>query len=60
MKTTGIFLILLGVLSIIAGLMKGHLNTSMVFFIILGFYLIHWANQIKEENNKKKKWVDGE
>ena len=60
MKTTGIVMIVLGVLSIMAGLLKGHLNTVMIFWIILGAYLIHRANQKKEEEYKKQKWEKGE
>lgn len=60
MRTTGVVLIVLGLFSILIGLMKGHFNTIMIFFIILGFYLIHRAEQKIEEDNKKKKWIDGE
>ena len=53
-------MIVLGVLSVMAGLLKGHLNTVMIFWIILGAYLIHRANQKKEEEYKKQKWEKGE
>ena len=60
MKTTGIVMIVLGVLSIMAGLLKDHLNTIMIIWIILGAYLIHRAKQKQEEEDSKQKWLKGE
>ena len=60
MKTTGIVLIVLGILSTIGAMVaisNGH-KTSFggVAFIVIGAFLISRANKKKEEEEKKKQW----
>lgn len=58
MKTTGIVLLVFGALALM-GNMRGRGNpTDTLFFIVLGAYLIHRANQKKKEKEDKDKWAN--
>lgn len=66
MKATGIIFICIGTLNFIVFLMSvGHTeatNSSLsgaLMFAALGGYLIHRANQKKNEAEERKKWEDG-
>ena len=63
MKTTGIILLGLGILSILGGIIGTiggrDLNLSGLAFVALGGFLIYRANQKKEEQEKKKQWEEG-
>jgi uncharacterized membrane protein HdeD (DUF308 family) len=63
MKTAGIILLVLGILSTLGALIastQGH-NASFggLAFVILGAFLISRANKKKEEEEKKKQWESG-
>lgn len=63
MKTAGIILLVIGVLSTLGALIgaaNGH-NTSFggLAFVVLGAFLISRGNKKKEEEKKKQEWVDG-
>ena len=63
MKTTGIILLVLGILSTLGGIL-GTIggrdpNLSGLAFVALGGFLIYRANQKKEEAEKKKQWEEG-
>lgn len=60
MKTAGIILLVLGILSTlgaIIGSTQGH-RTSFggIAFIVLGAFLISRANKKKEDEENKKRW----
>ena len=63
MKTTGIVLIVLGILSTIGGIMATisgrEPNLAGLTFVVLGAYLIHRANQKKKDAESKKRWEEG-
>lgn len=64
MKTTGIVLLIIGLLSTLGAIMgavAGH-QTSFagLTFVVLGAFLISRANSKKEEEEKKKQWEKGE
>jgi len=66
MKITGIILIVLGAISTLGGILGTisgqRLNLAGLTFVILGAYLVHRANQKKEEKEeaeKKKQWIQG-
>lgn len=50
MKTTGKVLLILGILSFLGAAIGGHSVFGPCFFIALGAYLIHRADE-KENNN---------
>lgn len=57
MKTWGWVLLVFGSLSFFGALIGGKASPmGGMFFAALGAYLIHHANQKKEENRKKKDW----
>ena len=63
MKTTGIVLLVIGLLSTvgaIVGSANGH-QTSFagLTFAVLGAFLISQANKKKEEAEKKREWEQG-
>jgi len=63
MKTAGIILLVLGILSTLGSLIattQGH-NASFagLAFVILGAFLISRGNKKKEEEEKKKQWESG-
>lgn len=64
MKTTGIVLIVIGVLSqigtfIAASQDSSRMNFSGVVVIVIGAFLMSRAAKKKEAEEKKKKWEDG-
>ena len=64
MKTTGIVLLVIGILSTIGALMaasSGH-RTSFggVTLAVIGAFLISRANTKKEEEDKKQKWENND
>lgn len=64
MKTTGIVLLVIGLLSTLGAVIaavNGH-QTSFagLTFVVLGAFLISRANNKKEEEEKKKQWEKGE
>jgi hypothetical protein len=63
MKTTGIVLLVFGILSTFGGIMRtisGHeANLNGLAFVALGGYLVYRANQKKEEEDKKRNWENG-
>lgn len=58
MKTTGVVLLVLGVLALIGNMMGGSNPTGALFLILLGAYLIYRANQKKKEEEDKDKWAN--
>ncbi len=63
MKTAGIILLVIGLLSTLGALVgaaQGH-STSFagLAFVVLGAFLISRGNKKKEEEKKKQEWVDG-
>lgn len=60
MKTTGIILLVIGILSVlgaIVGTVNGHSPSfAGLTFVVLGAFLISRANKKKEEEEKKKEW----
>lgn len=64
MKTTGIVLIVLGAIATIGAIgaaSRGlRSNFSGLALIVLGAYLISRANANKEEEERKKKWGNGD
>ncbi|GAB1405802.1 hypothetical protein MASR1M74_29840 [Lentimicrobium sp.] len=63
MKTAGIILLVIGLLSTLGaliGTVNGH-STSFggLAFVVLGAFLISRGNKKKEEEKKKQEWVDG-
>lgn len=63
MKTTGIVLVTIGVISTlgaIIGAVNGYqTNFGGLTFVVLGAFLISRANKKKEEDEKKKQWEQG-
>lgn len=63
MKTTGIVILVIGILSTLGGIIGtigGHdPNFAGLTFVVLGAFLIYRANQKKEEEEKKKQWTEG-
>jgi len=63
MKTTGIILIVIGALSTIGGILGTisgrEPNLAGLTFVVLGAYLVHRANQKKEDAESKKRWEEG-
>lgn len=63
MKTTGIILLVLGILSTLVAIMgaaRGHnISFSGIAFIVLGAFLMSRANKKKEEEAKRKQWESG-
>jgi len=63
MKTAGIILLVIGLLSTLGALIgaaSGH-STSFggLAFVVLGAFLISRGNKKNEEEKKKQEWVDG-
>lgn len=58
MKTTGIVLLVFGALAFMGNMIGGSNPTGALFFIVLGAYLIHRANQKKKEKEDKDKWAN--
>ena len=60
MKTTGIVLLVIGILSTLGGIMGamagGPQNFAGLTFVVLGAFLMSRANKKKEEADKKKEW----
>lgn len=60
MKTTGIVLLVIGLLSTLGGIMGamagGPPNFAGLTFVVLGAFLMSRANKKKEEADKKKEW----
>lgn len=63
MKTTGIVLLVLGILSTLGALIGASQGYKTSFggiaFIVLGAFLISRANKKKEDAENKKKWESG-
>jgi hypothetical protein len=63
MKTTGIVLLVFGILSTFGGIMRTiagrEPNLTGLTFVVLGGYLVYRANQKKEEEDKKRNWENG-
>jgi len=63
MRTTGIILLVIGILSTLGGFLGvisgRELNLNGLVFVVLGGFLIYRANQKKEEIEKKKQWENG-
>lgn len=63
MKTIGVILLVLGILSTLGGILAtiagNELNLSGLTFVVLGSFLIHRANQKKAEIERKKQWEQG-
>lgn len=56
MRTTGLIFTILGVLALLGSTLKGNNPTGPLFWLGLGIFLIHRANQKKEEKEKLDKW----
>lgn len=63
MKTTGIILLVIGVLMTIGGILGTisgqEPNLTGLTFVVLGGFLIYRANQKKADAEKKKQWEQG-
>ena len=64
MKTTGIILLVIGVLSTLGGILGTisgrEPNLAGLTFVVLGGYLIYRANQKKADAEEKKQWEEGD
>lgn len=60
MRTAGIVIILLGGLSLLGCLIGGRNTVGPLFWIGLGIFLIHLANQKKQEKEDKDIWSNKE
>ena len=60
MKTAGIVIIVLGSLSLLGCLIGGNNTIGPLFWIGLGIFLIHRANQKKQEKKDKEDWSNKE
>lgn len=56
MKTTGWVILVLGTLSFLGCLMAGNSPMGPTFWIALGAFLVHRADQKKKEKEEKDKW----
>ena len=56
MKTTGIVIVVLGSISLLGSMIGGNSATGPLFWLGLGIYLIHRANQKKQEQKDKDAW----
>lgn len=63
MKTTGIVILIIGILSTIGGLIGAAngrgVNFAGLTFVVLGAFLISRANKKKNEENNKRQWEEG-
>jgi hypothetical protein len=63
MKTTGIVLLVFGILSTFGGIMRTisgrEPNLTGLTFVVIGAYLVYRANQKKEEEVQKRNWENG-
>lgn len=60
MKTCGYVFAVLGTLSLIGTIIGGHSPIGPIFWIGLGIFLIHRADEKKEDKNNEEKWKNGE
>lgn len=58
MKTLGLIFVILGGLSFLGCLYGGNSSIGPLFFIGLGAYLIHRANEKIKEKKEKEEWED--
>ncbi len=60
MKTTGIVLVIIGIMSLLGSFIQAsrgeHTSFPGLVFLVLGAFLISRANKNKEEEEKKKQW----
>lgn len=63
MKTTGIVLLVIGILSTLGGIIGTiagkEPNLTGLTLVVLGGFLIYRANQKREDEEKKKQWEAG-
>lgn len=57
MRTLGWICIVIGGLAFIGAAMKGNSVFGPVFWLGLGIYLVHRANQKKQEQKDKEDWM---
>ena len=57
MKTFGWISIAFGGLAFLGAALKGHNVMGPVFWLGLGIYLVHRANQKKQEQKDKEDWA---
>lgn len=60
MKTTGIVILILGLISLLGCLIGGDSVFGPLFWVGLGIFLIHRANQKKQEKKEKEEWNNKE
>ena len=60
MKTTGIVILILGLISLLGCLIGGDSIVGPLFWVGLGIFLIHRANQKKQEKKEKEEWNNKE
>lgn len=64
MKTTGIVILVIGIISSLGGFIATvsgrEPNFAGLTFVVLGAFLISRANKKKEEKEKKKQWEHGQ
>lgn len=58
MKYFGWFFIIMGSLSLLGAILKGHNPTGPFFWLGLGIYLVHRASEKKKEQKEKDKWAN--
>lgn len=56
MKNWGLSFIVLGGLALLGCISKGNNPLGPTFWLALGIYLVHRANQKEQENKDKEKW----
>lgn len=56
MKTTGIVILILGLISLLGCIIGGDSVLDPLFWVGLGIFLIHRANQKKQEKKEKEEW----
>lgn len=59
MKITGWVLLIIGILSFIGAVSKGHGLIGPLFFGALGVYLLSRVDKKKQEEKDKDKWENG-
>lgn len=60
MKIAGIIITVLGSLSLLGSIIGGISSFGPLFWLGLGIFLIHRANQKKEEKENKEKWSNNQ
>lgn len=60
MKTTGIVILILGLISLLGCIIGGDSTLGPLFWVGLGIFLIHRASSKKKEKKDKDEWNNKE